>query len=64
MRRQVRERRAARRMPIAARRAEVNPYVAELASGMDEHGRRLVVRNGHHRPRTVVTAAGPVEVTA
>jgi putative transposase len=23
-----------------------------------------VVRNGHHRPRTVVTAAGPVEVTA
>ncbi len=23
-----------------------------------------MVRNGHHRPRTVVTAAGPVEVTA
>ena len=24
-----------------------------------ERGHRLVVRNGHHRPRTVVTAAGP-----
>jgi putative transposase len=23
-----------------------------------------VVRNGHHRPRTVATAAGPVDVTA
>jgi hypothetical protein len=35
-----------------------------LAAETDAAGRRLVVRNGHHRPRTVVTAAGPVEVTA
>jgi putative transposase len=35
-----------------------------LAAEVDGRGRRLVVRNGHHRPRTVVTAAGPVEVKA
>lgn len=35
-----------------------------MAAETDEAGRRLVVRNGHHRPRTVTTAAGPVEVTA
>ncbi|GAA1082889.1 hypothetical protein GCM10009663_27350 [Kitasatospora arboriphila] len=35
-----------------------------MAAERDERGHRLVVRNGHHQPRTVVTAAGPVEVTA
>jgi transposase-like protein len=57
-------REGARRMLAAALEAEVNQYIAELASETDERGRRLVVRNGHHRPRTVVTAAGPVKVTA
>lgn len=42
-----------RRMLAAALEAEVNQYIAELAAETDEHGRRLVVRNGHHRPRTV-----------
>ncbi|BBJ37289.1 IS256 family transposase [Streptomyces antimycoticus] len=41
-------RESARRMLAAALEAEVNQ----------------VVRNGHHRPRTVTTAAGPVEVAA
>ncbi|MFI0907055.1 IS256 family transposase [Streptomyces sioyaensis] len=54
----------ARRMLAAALEAEVNQYIAELAAETDGAGRRLVVRNGHHRPRTVTTAAGPVEVTA
>ncbi|WP_457030751.1 IS256 family transposase [Kitasatospora sp. P5_F3] len=54
----------ARRMLAAALEAEVNQYIAELAAETDEAGRRLVVRNGHHRPRTVVTAAGPIDVTA
>jgi hypothetical protein len=54
----------ARRMPAAALEAEVNSYIAELAAETDEHGHRSVVRNGRHRPRTVVTAAGPVEVRA
>ncbi len=31
---------------------------------VDEHGRRLVVRNGHAEPRSLVTGAGPLEVRA
>jgi hypothetical protein len=32
------------------------------ATGLrDEHGRRLVVRNGSHQPRTVLTSAGAVD---
>lgn len=54
----------ARRMPAAALEAEVNQYIAELAAERDERGHRMVVRNGRHLARTVVTAAGPVEVAA
>lgn len=57
-------REGARRMLAAALAAEVNQYIAELTAEKDECGRLLVVRNGHHRPRSVVTAAGPVEVRA
>jgi transposase-like protein len=57
-------REGARRRPAAALEAEVDQYIAELAGQRDEKGRRLVVRNGHHRPREVTTAAGTVEVTA
>ncbi|MFC8760495.1 IS256 family transposase [Streptomyces sp. NPDC057193] len=56
-------REGARRMLAAALEAEVNQCIAGLAAETDEWGHRLVVRNGHHRSRTVVTAAGPVEVT-
>ncbi|MFD1313410.1 IS256 family transposase [Streptomyces kaempferi] len=51
------------RMLAAALEAEVNQYIAELAAETDER-HRLVVRNGRHRPRTVATAAGAIEVTA
>lgn len=57
-------REGARRMLAAALEAEVNAYIAELADQRDEHGRRLVVRNGYHQPRKVTTAAGAVEVKA
>jgi putative transposase len=57
-------REGARRILAAALEAEVNQYMAELAAETDERGHRLVVRNGHHRPRTVTTAVGPVEITA
>jgi transposase-like protein len=57
-------REGARRMLAAALEAEVNAYIAELADQRDEHGRRLVVRNGYHQPRKVTTAAGTVEVKA
>jgi putative transposase len=48
----------ARRMLAAALESEVNVYIAELADQRDEKGHRLVMRNGHHQPRTLTTAAG------
>ncbi|MET9445513.1 IS256 family transposase [Streptomyces sp. NPDC006610] len=54
----------ARRLLAAALEAKVNQYIAELTADIDDHGRHLVVRNGHHKATTVVTAAGPVEVKA
>jgi len=54
----------ARRMLAAALEAEVEDYLTWLADQRDEDGRRLVVRNGHAEPRTVVTGAGPIEVRA
>ncbi|MFI5679988.1 IS256 family transposase [Streptomyces cellulosae] len=57
-------REGARRMLAAALEAEVNQYIAEFAAERDGSGRRLVVRNGRHRPRAVTTAAGAIEVAA
>jgi putative transposase len=54
----------ARRMLAAALEAEVDAYIVGLAGERDERGHRLVVRNGYAVPRTVTTAAGPIEVTA
>ena len=48
----------------AALAAEVAAYIDAHAGEVDEHGRRLVVRNGHHHQREVLTAAGAVSVTA
>jgi hypothetical protein len=54
----------ARRMLAEALQAEVDAYIAAFVGERDEHGRRLVVRNGSHQPREVLTSAGAVEVTA
>jgi transposase-like protein len=54
----------ARRMLAEALRAEVDAYLAQFTGDRDEHGRRLVVRNGSHQAREVLTSAGAVEVTA
>ncbi|MDR3657910.1 MAG: IS256 family transposase [Mycobacterium sp.] len=54
----------ARQMLAAALRAEVTAYVEQFVDQVDEHGRRLVVRNGYHRERDVLTAAGAVSVKA
>lgn len=54
----------ARRMLAAALEAEVAAFIAAHADQVDEHGRRLVVRNGHARPRQVLTSGGAVEVVA
>lgn len=52
----------ARRMLAAALEAEVDVYIDQFRAEVDEHGRRLVVRNGHHGQRQVTTAAGAVTV--
>ena len=54
----------ARQMLAAALQAEVAAYVAAFADQLDENGRRLVVRNGSHAEREVMTAAGAVPVRA
>ena len=55
-------REGARRMLAAALEAEVDAYIATLAALVDEHGHRLVVRNGHAPARQLATGAGQVEV--
>ena len=54
----------ARQMLAAALQAEVAAYIEQFADQVDEDGRRLVVRNGYHHERDVVTAAGAVTVKA
>ncbi|MGJ6970123.1 IS256 family transposase [Streptosporangium sp. G11] len=56
-------REGARRMLAEALKAEVDAYIAQFADERDEHGRRLVVRNGTHQTREILTAAGAIEVT-
>jgi transposase-like protein len=54
----------ARQMLAAALQAEVAAYVEAFTDQLDEHGRRLVVRNGSHDEREVMTAAGAIAVRA
>jgi putative transposase len=58
------ERDGARQMLAAAWQAEVAAYVEQFADQRDDNGRRLVLSNGYHQPREVLTAADAVEVTA
>lgn len=52
----------ARAMLAAALQAEVAAFVDAHAGEVDEDGHRLVVRNGYHVEREVMTAAGAVAV--
>lgn len=51
-------------MRAAALEAEADAYIAEFVGELDEHGRRLVTRNGHARPRTITTGSGPIRIEA
>ena len=51
-------------MLAAAFQAEVAGYVERFTDQVDENGYRLVVRNGYHGGREVLTAAGAVMVRA
>jgi transposase-like protein len=57
-------REGARRMLAEALKAEVDAYIAQFTDERDENGRRLVVRNGSHQAREILTAAGAIEVSA
>jgi putative transposase len=56
-------REGARRMLAEALQAEVDACIARFADERDGEGRRLVVRNGYHQPREILTSAGAIEVT-
>ena len=49
-------------MLTAALAAEVATFVDAHADQVDENGHRLVVRNGSHQTREIVTSAGAVPV--
>src|SRR6266498_927418 len=55
-------REGARRMLAVALEAEVDAYIACYAALTDEHGHRLVRRNGHAPARTIAAGVGQVEV--
>jgi putative transposase len=55
-------REGARGMLQAALESEVQTFLEEHSTRVDEQGRRLVVRNGHLPSREIVTGAGPLEI--
>jgi putative transposase len=57
-------REGARRMIAAALEAEVDEYMSSFVDELDEHGKRLVVRNGRARERRVTVGSGTVPIRA
>ena len=57
-------RQGARQMLVKAVEAEVTAYIEAHQHEVDENGRRLVVRNGHARERTIVSGAGQLKIQA
>lgn len=57
-------REGARRMLVQALNLEVEQYIQSHKDQVDENGRRLVVRNGHAKPRTITMGSGAVEIEA
>jgi putative transposase len=57
-------RQGARQMIALALQLEVAEYIETHAHLQDEHGHRLVVRNGAAQPRTVIVGATPVTLQA
>ena len=52
----------ARRALQSAIEREVEEYIQLNKDHLDEEGRRLVVRNGHHPARKILSGNGPIEV--
>jgi transposase-like protein len=56
-------RNGARQMLATAIENEVDEYIATYAHQLDDNGQRLVVRNGHMPPRSILTGLGQIDVT-
>ena len=56
-------RRGAQRFLEVALNEEVAIFCERHAARVDEHGHRLIVRNGKQNRRILVTGAGPLEMT-
>jgi putative transposase len=52
----------ARRALQSAIEREVEEYIGRNKPHVDDQGRRLVVRNGHHPARKILSGNGPIEV--
>ncbi len=57
-------REGARRFLIHALNLEVEQYIQSHKNEVDENGKRLVVRNGVSKPRTITMGSGAVEIEA
>ena len=57
-------REGARRLLVRALDLEVEEYIQQNLNEIDDRGRRLVVRNGSARARTITMGAGSVDVEA
>ena len=57
-------RQGALQMLVNAIEAEVAAYIETHQHEVGEHDRRLVVRNGHARERTIVSGAGQLKIQA
>ena len=57
-------RQGARQMLVKAIEEEVSAYIEAHQEEVGENGRRLVVRNGHARERTLVSGAGQLKIRA
>ena len=55
-------REGAQKMLAMAIELEAQAWLQERSSLLDEHGHRLVVRNGHQPPRSIQTGVGDVEL--
>lgn len=57
-------REGARRLLVHALNLEVEQYILQNKNEVDENGKRLVVRNGLSKPRTITMGSGSVEIQA
>ena len=57
-------REGARRLLVQALNLEVEEYIQENLNEVDESGRRLVVRNGFAKTRTITVGSGSIDLQA